>query len=56
MNTPTSPECAILEDSLRRNVVALAMLALVSASDLLSLITLELIACIYNIPHEFSVA
>ena len=31
------------------------MPALVSAGDLLSLTTLELTACIHNIPHDFSV-
>jgi hypothetical protein len=41
MNTPTSPECAIFEDPLLRDVVALAMPALVSAGDLLSLTTLD---------------
>jgi hypothetical protein len=53
MDTPTSPECAIFEDPLLRDVVALAMPALVSAGDL-SLTTLELTACIHDIPHDFS--
>jgi hypothetical protein len=49
MDTPTSPECAIFEDPLLLcDVVALAMPALVSVSDLLSLTTLELTACIPN--------
>jgi hypothetical protein len=56
MDTPTSPERAIFEDPLLRDVVALAMPALVSAGDLLSLTTLELTACIRSIPHDFSAA
>jgi len=56
MDTPTSPERAIFEDPLLRDVVALAMPALVSAGDLLSIITLELTACIHSIPHDFSAA
>jgi hypothetical protein len=44
------------EDPLLRNIVALAMLALVSAGDFLSLTALEITACIHNIPHDFSVA
>jgi hypothetical protein len=56
MDTPKSPECAIFEDPLLRDVVALAMSALVSAGDLLSLTTLELTACIHDIPHDFSAA
>jgi len=53
MNSRTSPESIIFEDLLR-DVVALAMPALASAGDLLSLATLEMMACIYNIPHDFS--
>jgi hypothetical protein len=49
----TSPERAIFEDPLLRDVVAQAMPALASAGDLLSLITLELTVCL-NIPHDFS--
>jgi hypothetical protein len=44
------------EDPLLRDVVDLAMSALVSAGDLLSLTTLELTAYIHGIPHNFSVA
>ena len=50
----TSPEHAVFEDPLLRDVVALAMPAFVSAGDLLSLTTLELTACIHDIPHDFS--
>merc|ERR1712000_111741 len=56
MDTPTSPEHAVFEDPLLRDVVALAMPALVSAGDLLSLTTLELTACHHNIPYDFSAA
>jgi hypothetical protein len=56
MNTCTSPECVIFEDPLLRDVVTLAMPALVSAGDLLSLTALEMTACIHSIPHDFSVA
>jgi hypothetical protein len=56
MDTRTCPEGVILEDPLLHDVVALAMPALVSAGDLLSLTALEITACIYNIPHDFSVA
>mgnify|MGYP003638518682 CR=1 FL=1 len=56
MDTPTSPERAVFEDPLLRDVVALAMPALVSAGDLLSLTTLELTACHHNIPYDFSAA
>jgi hypothetical protein len=56
MNTPTSPEYAIFKDPLLRDVIALAMPALASAGDLLSLTNLELTACIHNIPHDFSIA
>ena len=55
MDTRISPECVIFEDPLLRDVVALVMPALVSAGDLLSLIALEMTACIYNILHDFSV-
>ena len=44
------------EDPLLRDVVDLAMSALVSAGDLLSLTTLELMAYIHGIPHNFSAA
>jgi hypothetical protein len=52
----TSLESAIFEDPLLRGVVALAIPALVSAGDLLSLTTLELTVYFHNIPHEFSAA
>jgi len=56
INTCTSPECVIFEDPLICDVVTLAMLALVSTSDVLSLIALEMIACIYSILHDLSIA
>jgi hypothetical protein len=56
MDTRTCPEGVVLEDPLLHDVVALAMPALVSAGDLLSLTALEITACIYNILHDFSVA
>lgn len=56
MDTRTSPECVVFEHALLRDVVALAMLALVSAGDLLSLTALEITACIYDILHDLSVA
>jgi hypothetical protein len=52
----TSTERSIFEDPLLRDVVALAMPALVSAGDLVSLTSLELTARLHNIPHDFSTA
>jgi hypothetical protein len=54
MDTPISPEYAIFEDPLLLDVITLAMPAFVSASDLLSLTTLELTAYIHDIPYNFS--
>jgi hypothetical protein len=54
IHTRATPERVIFEDPLLRDIAALAMPAFVSAGDLLSLTALEISACNYDIPHDFS--